>query len=46
MMLQDSFFSLDLKLLDEELAKVNIAERLCIDPKFIPVEEVRCPLDT
>jgi hypothetical protein len=44
MLLQDSFFTLDLKLLDQELAKVDIAERLFIDRKFIPIEEVRYSL--
>lgn len=38
---EDSFFSLDLDFLGKELATIDIAERLFVDPKFIPFEERR-----
>lgn len=38
---EDSFFSLDLDFLGKELVTIDIAERLFVDPKFIPFEERR-----
>eukprot|EP00250_Pteridium_aquilinum_P009666 c18841_g2_i1 orf=1-951(-) len=36
---EENFFSLDLDFLSQEVAKIDIAERLFVDPKYIPLEE-------
>ncbi|KAH7283908.1 hypothetical protein KP509_34G030600 [Ceratopteris richardii] len=37
--MEDNFFTLDLDFLNKEVEKVDIAERLLVDAKYIPLEE-------